>query len=552
MLNINIAAPNCAISPTVYDYGSINVGSESTPKNYVISNDGSATLNVTNLYSDNATEFIITSSPGTSFSLNPGQYQTMYVKFKPTTGGSRTGNIVVVSDDPAGTKYSNLSGIGVAASSPDIDVNPTSLNFNDITVNSSSDLTFQISNLGTATLNVTGLATTSNQYMFVSPPSVPFNILAGNSQTITVRFKPTSTGTKTGNVTITSNSPGETTRTVALTGNGVDEPAPEIDIIPASLSYGEIVVGSSYDKTFQIKNTGNKNLNVTGITLSSGEFMLVSPPAIPFSITAGNLQQIKIRFKPTSQGTKTANVIIANNDDDEYNKSVPLNGIGIPPESKVLGKDGGKLSGNIAEPVNTAIGNYTYSHLDISVSARGLPLKFERNYNSKDAYLGPLGSNWTHSYNILLTENVDSSVEIKWDDGHSEYYTALGSGIYTTSFAGYSGELQKSGSNFIFTKKDQTKYNFNSSGQLTSIVDKNNNTLTCSYSGDNLITVADWIGRTLSFTYDTAARILTLTDTLNRTYYFSYDTAGDLATFTNAKAPSRRWVEIYRIWVYPI
>ncbi len=80
-----------------------------------------------------------------------------------------------------------------------------------------------------------------------------------------------------------------------------------------------------------------------------------------------------------------------------------------------------------AEPVSTGNGNYFYQHTDLNVPGRGVPIVFSRSYNALDTYSGPLGANWTHSYNVLLTDS-GGSVMIKWGDGHTETY-ALASGI---------------------------------------------------------------------------------------------------------------------------
>src|SRR5262249_5561932 len=56
------------------------------------------------------------------------------------------------------------------------------------------------------------------------------------------------------------------------------------------------------------------------------------------------------------------------------------------------------------EPVSTGSGNYYYSHTDFTLPGRGMSLVFRRSYNTIDNYSGPLGTFWTHSYNILLAE----------------------------------------------------------------------------------------------------------------------------------------------------
>ncbi|GAB4512556.1 MAG: hypothetical protein Tsb0026_16580 [Sulfuricaulis sp.] len=83
------------------------------------------------------------------------------------------------------------------------------------------------------------------------------------------------------------------------------------------------------------------------------------------------------------------------------------------------------------DPVNMVTGNMYHTERDISIKGRGgLPIVFERSYNSRDAKDGPLGFGWTHSFNHYLlfkddnvdgnsdsgdTDNITSSVS--WIDG---------------------------------------------------------------------------------------------------------------------------------------
>ncbi|WP_159107920.1 DUF6531 domain-containing protein, partial [Sulfuricella sp. T08] len=55
------------------------------------------------------------------------------------------------------------------------------------------------------------------------------------------------------------------------------------------------------------------------------------------------------------------------------------------------------------DPVNMATGNMYHTERDITIKGRGgLPLVFERSYNSRQPVDGPLGYGWTHSFNHSL------------------------------------------------------------------------------------------------------------------------------------------------------
>lgn len=95
-------------------------------------------------------------------------------------------------------------------------------------------------------------------------------------------------------------------------------------------------------------------------------------------------------------------------------------GSSAPPVSVTFGPPSGPAnpSGSAAEPVNTATGNYYYSHTDLTLPGRGLGLVFTRTYNAQDPTDGPFGRGWTHRYQVRLTENPDGSVIIRHGDGH--------------------------------------------------------------------------------------------------------------------------------------
>ncbi|UCC41208.1 MAG: choice-of-anchor D domain-containing protein, partial [Candidatus Aminicenantes bacterium] len=87
-------------------------------------------------------------------------------------------------------------------------------------------------------------------------------------------------------------------------------------------------VGTDTDITFTIENTGNVDLTLTTpIAIGgadAGDFSVQQQPTSP--VAAGGSTTFVIRYSPTSGGAKTANLSIANNDNDENPYDMTLNG----------------------------------------------------------------------------------------------------------------------------------------------------------------------------------------------------------------------------------
>ena len=190
-------------------------------------------------------------------------------------------------------------------------------------------------------------------------------------------------------------------------------------------------------------------------------------------------------------------------------------------------------SGYSRDPVNTATGNYTYSRKDSEIPGRGVPFVFERNYNSQDAQDGPLGYGWTHNYNTTLTVNLESTVSIRWGDGKMETWTPDGSGGFVPQYGVFDTLMDNGDGTYTLKKKDLTVYNFDTAGMLSSIGDKNGNTVSLIYAGGNLAQITDTVGRVITFTYDASNHITQITDPIGRTIQFTYDTNGDLVSTTD-------------------
>ena len=102
-----------------------------------------------------------------------------------------------------------------------ISVTPPSYDFGDVKVKKSKTASFKVTNSGKANLSITSTITGTDASMFtITSGSGSKTIKPGKSLTIKVAFKPTSTGSKSGNLEITSNDPNTPTIDLPLSGTG--------------------------------------------------------------------------------------------------------------------------------------------------------------------------------------------------------------------------------------------------------------------------------------------------------------------------------------------
>src|SRR5215831_12590672 len=123
--------------------------------------------------------------------------------------------------------------VTVNVANPTISVTPSSIDFGGTGVGSSKDKTFTVTNSGGGILS--GNATTNAPYSIFSGGT--YKLSAGQSQTVTVRFSPTSLGTFAGNVTFTGGAGASATVTGSSTiVSGISPNPVDLALPPASFT----------------------------------------------------------------------------------------------------------------------------------------------------------------------------------------------------------------------------------------------------------------------------------------------------------------------------
>ncbi|MFE9836548.1 DUF6531 domain-containing protein [Streptomyces sp. NPDC005551] len=204
-----------------------------------------------------------------------------------------------------------------------------------------------------------------------------------------------------------------------------------------------------------------------------------------------------------------------------------------------------------ADPVNTATGMFFEQLTDASLVSPGVPMVLERTYRSDSTAVGLLGRGWATPFDAKLTLATGKAT-YRTGDGASFVFTQASDGTYTAP-AGSAAKLVKGTSTYTITTPNHTKRTFDSTGLLTSVVDKAGKGLSLTYTSGKLTAVKDAAGRTTTFTpgtdgllskvglpdgtsvsYGYTGGLLTsVTDPAGRTSAYAYGTDKRLSSYTD-------------------
>jgi len=286
---------NCGVDPLLLDFGDVGIGDQKDLQFQITNMADTGTLAGTVSVSGSGFSIVGTAA----YSLASGVSQTFTVRFAPTTFGEKS---VFVETGNNLCKDIRATGKGKMVALP-IEfcrIEPKELNFGNVGINNSSDLKFQITNIGMVN-HLEGTASIIGSE-FSLPDTTYYFLAPGGKASIIVRFTPTSFGVKTAFVNL-----GNTTcHDVALTGRGAMEaiPLPEFcNVDPLEIDFGIIPFGSYAEAPFKITNTGRIATLAGTVAVTSDDFSIQGTAT--YSLTPGQSQTFTLRFKPTTFGPKS-------------------------------------------------------------------------------------------------------------------------------------------------------------------------------------------------------------------------------------------------------
>ncbi|MDP8240375.1 MAG: choice-of-anchor D domain-containing protein, partial [Candidatus Hatepunaea meridiana] len=280
---------------------------------------------------------------GTNATVEPDGSVNVIVEFNPDNESFFDGVLIINSNDPqyGGEPYMvNLSGSGYQAQ-PQISVDPGSIDFGEVAVDDTEEITLTIHNNGDGELEIEDIYLEADEcfdYSYEGGGSIG----PGGSEDVIVMFSPYESGEFGGDLTIVSNDRENNEVYVSLHGMSF-EPQPSISVDPQEhLDFGEVIVGQSGQETVTVSNTGEGDLEID-IEVQYGH-MENAPRRDDGEIfdawigEGGNYSvtiepdgevEITVEFNPDEENNYEAELIIYSNDQDNEEVGVYLSGEGI-------------------------------------------------------------------------------------------------------------------------------------------------------------------------------------------------------------------------------
>jgi len=226
--------------------------------------------------------------------LAAGQSITIPVTFAPRSAGTVVANITVTST--AGTRTLALTGYGTA---PGLILSAAPDSFGVVDTGAGGKtLTFTVANSWDRPETITNVTSAGAPFTVTGLPPVGTVLNPQQALTASVTYNPTTAGSDTQSITITSD---HGSVTEPLTGEAVTGTA-QLTLTPTVLDFGSVPVGKSVTLTFRVGNRGTIALTISRAAAPSGVFSATEPLPEGITLDPGTAVTQAVTFRPPTSG----------------------------------------------------------------------------------------------------------------------------------------------------------------------------------------------------------------------------------------------------------
>ncbi|HUU28327.1 MAG TPA: choice-of-anchor D domain-containing protein [archaeon] len=208
-----------------------------------------------------------------------------------------------------------------AAPVPVIQLAAEKLDFGAAKVGAANTLSIGVNNSGTADLKLTGFYSTKPALFNIS--AVSTTIAPGAAGTLKVIFTPGGVYKYDAILTVLTNDLTRLSIDIAVSGQGA---WPAAGLAATALTFGDVEVGASLEKSLILRNTGLVSLVAKSFEVSSPHFASLQDS---IEVAPGDSASLKIKFAPQAAGELDGALSFATDDPQNAKLTVSLSGTGF-------------------------------------------------------------------------------------------------------------------------------------------------------------------------------------------------------------------------------
>jgi len=337
--NLSIAAPNL-------NFGTVLVGHSEVLTNTLL-NTSDSRITVLRAAVDKS-DFSIAGDK-LPVTLAPGDSVPFSVAYNPRAHGKSTGTVALDTTTATSTTIASASttftASGNAVNPGQLTVTPSSITFGSVPVGTTQTQSATLANSGGSSLTISQATVNGNGFT-LSGLTMPLTLGAGQSVVVNVSFTPPAGGPDSGSIALAfvvstqgHNGKGHggglagTNSTVMVPVSGTGMTAGQLVATPASVSLGNVQVGTNQTQQVTITNSGGTIVTISQAT-TIGTGFSASGLALPLALAAGQSQSFTVTFAPQVAGTVSGSISLAS-DATNPTLSILLSATAVTPGSLV-------------------------------------------------------------------------------------------------------------------------------------------------------------------------------------------------------------------------
>jgi hypothetical protein len=211
-------------------------------------------------------------------------------------------------------------------------VTPDAVSFLDVPAGETYTQTVRITNVSEGTFQIKRITASSAEFG-ITGIMLPVVVAPGMSETFTVSYKAAPEAHADAQLRIVT-SAGDMPLALKAKASAVKDER-ELTASEAGVNFEDVAVGNSTEREVVLTNSGNRALNISGVSVSGAEFGLSGAGAGAVSLGPGQKISVDVNFAPKSVGRQTGNLRVLSAEGGSL-LEIPLCAAGVAASQNVV------------------------------------------------------------------------------------------------------------------------------------------------------------------------------------------------------------------------